>query len=207
MVGLPASPTGHGMNGPIVDSQGSACSLQWVVLCPLHHHQIASFSARHNPRYWTFAMEGLGAAANIIAVVDISAKVAALCLRYSKEVAGARTDIDRLHSHVKQLNTILQAAKRLADGPSADSLDMSRELIKSFHECAAELQKLEDKLAPSGTRQAMRRFGLRALKWPFTSKEVNQAVENLDRYRRVISLGLQIDQACVQPRDVLYATQ
>ncbi|KAM6505253.1 hypothetical protein FSOLCH5_014486 [Fusarium solani] len=40
----------------------------------------------------------------------------------------------------------------------------------------------------------MRRFGLRALKWPFDSKEVSDIVSNLERYERTITLGLQIDQ-------------
>ncbi|KAJ1322838.1 hypothetical protein MN608_11684 [Microdochium nivale] len=40
----------------------------------------------------------------------------------------------------------------------------------------------------------MRRFGLRSLKWPFGSKEVDQLLASLERHERTILLGLQIDQ-------------
>lgn len=45
-------------------------------------------------------MEAIGAAANIIAVIDLSAKVATLCLQYYTEVAGAQADITRLQSQI-----------------------------------------------------------------------------------------------------------
>ncbi|KAM0332410.1 hypothetical protein ACHAQA_002690 [Verticillium albo-atrum] len=139
-------------------------------------------------------MEGLGVAANIIAVVEISAKVATLCVQYSTAVASARADIARLQTQVSQLGAVLQAAKRLTEGPKGQSLSVSQELTESLRECIAELQRLDEKLAPSTARKAMRRVGLRALKWPFTSKETRDIVDNLERYEKAISLGLQIDQ-------------
>jgi hypothetical protein len=42
----------------------------------------------------------------------------------------------------------------------------------------------------------MRRYGIRALKWPFKSKEVDQLLASLDRHERTILLGLQVDQTC-----------
>lgn len=43
----------------------------------------------------------------------------------------------------------------------------------------------------------MRQFGLRALKWPFSSKDTQAIVATLERYQRAIAFGLQIDQTCV----------
>ncbi|KAH3955952.1 hypothetical protein HBI80_255840 [Parastagonospora nodorum] len=43
----------------------------------------------------------------------------------------------------------------------------------------------------------MSRFGFRALKWPFTSKQVNKVVLNLERHEQTFSLALQVDQTAV----------
>ncbi|KAF2625753.1 hypothetical protein BU25DRAFT_473202 [Macroventuria anomochaeta] len=71
-------------------------------------------------------MEGLSGIASVIAVIDISAKIAALCYQYS--IA------------------------------------------------------------------AMSRFGVRALKWPFTSKQVEKIVFDMEGYEHAFTLALQVDQ-------------
>ncbi|KAJ4175527.1 hypothetical protein NW767_014659 [Fusarium falciforme] len=141
-------------------------------------------------------MEGLGVAANIIAVVDLSAKVATLCLQYSKEVSSARADIERLRTQVEHLAITLQAAQRLVEGTKGQSLLTSQELVDSFRNCIADLERLEKKLGPNAARPRMRRFGFRALKWPFNSKEIDQLLASLDRHEKTMLLGLQIDQTC-----------
>ncbi|KAM0268252.1 hypothetical protein ACHAQH_010010 [Verticillium albo-atrum] len=139
-------------------------------------------------------MEGLGVAANVIAVIDLSAKVATLCVQYAKEVAGARADIQRLQRQVNQLGSALGAAQYVVEGSNSRSLFVSQGLTCSFRECIVDLQRLENKLSRNPTRTAMRRLGLRAFKWPFNSKEVNQLLSSLDRHEKTILLGLQIDQ-------------
>jgi hypothetical protein len=141
-------------------------------------------------------MEGLGVAANVMAVIDLSAKVATLCFQYSKEVASARADIQRLHAQVKHLGAALQASQRLMESTKSQSLSTSQELVGSFRDCITELGRLEQKLSPRTVRTTMRRLGLRALKWPFNSKEVDQLLSNLERHEKTILLGLQIDQTC-----------
>ncbi|KAF5658789.1 kinesin light chain [Fusarium circinatum] len=44
---------------------------------------------------------------------------------------------------------------------------------------------------------SMRRFGLRALKWPFDSKEISTVVSNLEHYKQTITLCLQVDQTTI----------
>ncbi|KAH6989185.1 kinesin light chain 3 [Ilyonectria sp. MPI-CAGE-AT-0026] len=150
-------------------------------------------------------MEGLGVAANVIAVVDLSAKVAALCFQYSKEVAGARADIQRLRTQVEHLGTALRATQRLVEGSKGRSLLTSQELVDSIRNCIADLEQLEKKLDPNPARTVMRRLGLRALKWPFNSKEVDQILFSLERHEKTILLGLQIDQtsALVEIQEVV----
>ncbi|KAF4970220.1 hypothetical protein FSARC_2685 [Fusarium sarcochroum] len=142
-------------------------------------------------------MEGLGVAANLIAVVDLSTKVATLCFQYSRDVSSARADIQRLRDQVEHLATTLRATRRLVEGTKGQSLSTSQELAGSFRSCMADLERLEKKLDPNPVRTAMRRYGIRALKWPFSSKEVDQLLAGLDRHEKTILLGLQVDQTAL----------
>lgn len=138
--------------------------------------------------------EAVGLAASVIGIIDLSAKVAVLCLQYSTAVGHARADITRLRSRLDDLGTTLQGVQRLLDNRNHQALATSRKLADSLDGCTSELVQLQSRLAPGKARKAMRRFGLRALKWPFDSKELSDIVSNLERYEQTITLGLQIDQ-------------
>lgn len=43
------------------------------------------------------------------------------------------------------------------------------------------------------TRKAPSRLEVRALKWPFTSNEVEEIVDDLEKYEQTFSLALQVD--------------
>jgi hypothetical protein len=139
-------------------------------------------------------MEGLGVAASCIAVADLSAKVAMLCLKYSTEVASARRDIDLLLIHVSGMEAILRNAGRLIQGTDRDSLLTSSELASHFEDFKKELEQLQTKLQLTSTRKSMSRFGLRALKWPFSRSEVDAIIKRLERFQSNITSSLQIDQ-------------
>ena len=59
---------------------------------------------------------------------------------------------------------------------------------------SSKLQELKAKLEPGKTRNAMHGLGVRALKWPFTNKQVEKMVASLEKYEQTFSLALQIDQ-------------
>ncbi|KAJ0335221.1 hypothetical protein COL922a_009554 [Colletotrichum nupharicola] len=142
-------------------------------------------------------MEGVGVAANVIAVVDLSAKVASLCFQYSKEVASAQADIQRLRTQVEHLENVLRATQSLVEGSKGQPLLKSQELVGSIRNCIANLKRLETKLNPNPARTAMRRLGLQALKWPFSSKEVNQVLSSLKQHKETIRFRLQINQTSI----------
>ena len=60
-----------------------------------------------------------------------------------------------------------------------------------------QLQTLNNKLELSTGRKAMRRIGIRALKWPFKSGEIDTVIKKLERYKQTASLALQVDQTYV----------
>ena len=142
-------------------------------------------------------MDGLSAAASVLTVVELTAEVVALCLKYSTAVASARADIARLQRQIQSLNSILEHAHRLVESSNSQALVASQEAAKSLELCKDELKSLRVKLEPDPKRKAMQRFGLRALKWPFTSQEVEATLTRLEGYQHTISLGLQIDQMFV----------
>jgi Fungal N-terminal domain of STAND proteins len=139
-------------------------------------------------------MEGLGVAANVITVVELSAKVVSLCLEYSRRVKNAAKDIDRLLSELKSLQDVLEKVRQLMDGPNSSRLAISQGLRMGLDTSISELEMLNQQLEPSTGRKRMSRFGLRALKWPFKSEEVEKIIRRLDRCKQSIALGLQLDE-------------
>jgi septal ring factor EnvC (AmiA/AmiB activator) len=139
-------------------------------------------------------MDGLSGAASIIAVVEISAKVVSLCVQYSVAVKDARRDIERLQRKVTDIKNVLEKVRNLLDKQDKSQLHTARELADPLKDCREQLQELETQLEPGRGRTAMRRVGIRALKWPFTSKQVEKMVVSLEQYGHTFSLALQIDQ-------------
>ncbi|RKK20896.1 hypothetical protein BFJ65_g7588 [Fusarium oxysporum f. sp. cepae] len=141
--------------------------------------------------------EAVGLAASVIAIIDLSAKVATLCFQYSTAVGNARADVADLQSRLNDLDACLRGVHRVLHGPNNQALPISRELIDSLDGCKSELTQVQNRLDPGKARKTMRRLGLRALKWPFDSKEVSGIVANLERYKQTIMLCLQVDQTTI----------
>ena len=136
-------------------------------------------------------MDGLSGAASVIAVVDISAKIVSLCYQYSVAVKDAKYDVERIKKKVSDVKRVLEGVKKLLDGPHKARLSTTHDLFLSLKQCLRELGGLKSELE-SG--KAMSRFGVRALKWPFTSKQVEKIVSSLEAHEHTFTLALQIDQ-------------
>ncbi|PNP50371.1 hypothetical protein FNYG_15962 [Fusarium nygamai] len=141
--------------------------------------------------------EALGVASSVIAVVELSVKVLSLCLQYSREVKNAKDDIERLRKEVATFKATADELKALLEGPHGKELKASRHLVSVIEDGHSALGKLEQRLQPSTGRKAMSRFSMRALKWPFESKDVEGTIQNLEHCRGNISLALNIDQTLI----------
>lgn len=139
-------------------------------------------------------MNSLSGAASVIAVIDISAKIIAACYQYSKAVRDAKDDIGRVQRKVGDITHILQKIERLFDSQDKTQLSTTHGLLDSLSQCLQELKDIEVKLDPGKTRKTMSRIGLRALTWPFTSKQVVNIVSSLEGYEQSFNLALQADQ-------------
>jgi hypothetical protein len=142
-------------------------------------------------------MEAIGVAANLIAVVDLSARIAKCCIQYSLEVKDAKADIMRVQTEVDNLEKVVSHVQRLISSPQSAHLTASEKMLDAVNDCLMQLKTLEEELAPSKTRKTMSRLGLRALKWPFKSKNVDKVIQDLERCKGAILLALQVDQTYV----------
>ncbi|KAJ4053969.1 hypothetical protein NW763_007519 [Fusarium oxysporum] len=142
-------------------------------------------------------MEALGAAVNILSAIDLSAKVGLLCLEYAKAVKNAQTELAQLHREAVELEKALTDMQSLLEGADKEKLKSSQRLNGALKDSVMQLQMLEKRLHPSTSRKAMSRIGLRALKWPFESKEIDLFITNLRKNKDIILLTLQVDQTAL----------
>ena len=141
--------------------------------------------------------EALGLATSVIAVIDLSAKVASWCSEYYANVKNARDDIERLQREAQGLKATLERVHSLCDGPNGVGLQNSQSLREGVEDCQKQLAQLEAKLEPRTKNKLMIRYGIRALKWPLKSNEVGTIMEKLGNCKDNISFSLQVDQEYV----------
>ncbi|KAH6667724.1 hypothetical protein B0J14DRAFT_170784 [Halenospora varia] len=138
-------------------------------------------------------MAGLGEAASIIAAIQISGKIFDLCQTYYLGVKEARKDIQRLREEVTSLQDVLTNLADLAEdqGMAKRSiLSLLNQQDGPVQQCQKDLTGLIAKLEPGQAKNKMKPFGLRALKWPFTSKDVEKLLVITGRHKATFNLAL-----------------
>jgi hypothetical protein len=141
-------------------------------------------------------MAALGEAASIIAVIQVSGKVFDLCQTYYLGVKEARKDIQRLREEVMLLQDILTNVADLAEDPGTAKqsiLSLLNQPHGPVQQCQKDLTGLVAKLEPGQAKDKMKQFGLRALKWPFTSKDIEKLLVITGRYKVTFNLALTAD--------------
>lgn len=127
-----------------------------------------------------------------VAVGTLSAKVLSILWKYYKDVKDAQHDIKLLANELECSHDLMHQFGTMASGTS--SLPMAASLYTKIEQALSELQTLDKKLNPGTGAKAMRRFGNRALKWPFAKGEVEQWVTRFQRLKETANLALNIDQ-------------
>jgi len=141
-------------------------------------------------------MAGLGEAASIIAVIQISGKIFDLCQTFYLGVKEARKDIQRLREEVMSLQDVLTNVADLAEDPGTSKqsvLSLLNQQDGPVQQCQKDLTGLIAKLELGQEKNKMKKFGLRALKWPFTSKDVEKLLIRTGRYKAMFNLALTAD--------------
>lgn len=139
-------------------------------------------------------MDGLSTAASIIAVIGLTAKIPSTCLEYGRNVKNAKTDIIRLHSELRNLEDILKGAKKLCEDPPTSNFGLlNKPLHNCFVDCTKGLSKLFAKLEPGNRNKWAAKIRLRALKWPFESKQIDQNIRRIAGHQETITLAFHIN--------------
>ena len=144
------------------------------------------------------------AAASIIAFVQLASAVTNVTVKYYLQVKEARSDIKRLENEVNDLQSVLRKVVEVI-GDDADSASAAQKLPAlslvlskdgPLETCQRELSNVAARLEKAeGGREkdSMRKFGIRALKWPFSSKEIQDTLTVLERCKATFNLALSAD--------------
>ena len=130
----------------------------------------------------------------ILAVAELSTKALSVITKYYWDVKNAKADIERLWNEIKAFDDVLQKVQELVQNFGTTRLPISASLGEAVKQSLLDITMLEDKLNPGKGRRIMKRAGFRALKWPLTSKEVDDCITKLERYKTTIGLALSTDQ-------------
>ena len=128
----------------------------------------------------------------ISAIVTTSATILYHISKYYSDVKDARQDRERLHKEVKALQHVLENFQNLVEGSNASKVPYLSSYVKE--NCSPDIKDLEVKLDPGKGRKAMKKLGVRALKWPFDKNEVDEYINRLERHKSKIIAALGMDQ-------------
>ena len=141
-------------------------------------------------------MDPVSAAASVMAVVQISGQVFQLCQAYYSGVKEARKNIKLLRDEITSLQDVLTHVADLAEDPGSANpsiLSLLKQRNDPVQQCQKDLEGLILKLQPSQENNKMKQFGLRALKWPFSSKDVEKLLTTIGRHKATFNLALTAD--------------
>ena len=141
-------------------------------------------------------MDGLSGAASVIAVIDISAKIFELCQTYVSAVKEARKDIQRLRDGVTSLQDVMTDVKDLEEDPSSSKRSVFSRLNQHngpVQQCERDLRRLMAQLEVGDEEKKMRQFGLRALKWPFSTKDIDKRLQVINDHKATFTLAITSD--------------
>jgi hypothetical protein len=146
-----------------------------------------------------YRMEGISSAASVIAIIQLTGSLMKLFGGYIQEVKDARADIISLQRTFENIEWTLQDLHTFLQRDDGKALSVSSRIANSITDCLTDLQTVEAKLDPGKGRNMMKKVGLRALKWPLKRAELESIIHNLERYKSLFLLALQVDQTCVCP--------
>lgn len=131
-----------------------------------------------------------------IAVGQVSAKILSIIWKYYSEVKDAKNEVTHLADEIQDFHNVMQKFLELLQKDSmVAKVPASASLITTIEQSLSDINILESKLDPGTGAKVMKRVGKRALKWPFTKKEVDEWVTRFQRLKGTLILALNADQA------------
>ncbi|KAK6524236.1 hypothetical protein TWF694_005891 [Orbilia ellipsospora] len=100
-------------------------------------------------------MEVVGGVSSVIAIVDLTAKVAKICAQYINGVKHAPEEIKTFKEKIEHLGGLLEDLDKLLKGPDSNRFISSKKLCDTLKDCRYELENLELRIEIPGTPTAI----------------------------------------------------
>ena len=138
--------------------------------------------------------EALAFGASVIAVLQISSKVASLSYNYLHTAKDAAQHIASLRNELRDLENLLLAFQGLLDnqGVSEDADDLAS-MASWLDECHIELEMLVGKLEQPLTRRQRLKLVAEKLLWPLKEADTAKLLDLLSRKKSSMAVGLGIE--------------
>lgn len=146
-------------------------------------------------------MEGLALARTVIAVVEVTVRIAFILKDYYESVRDARDDIQRLSQSIDSLRTVLTAIRNL-NSRYEESIMLSSLLTDPdgpLQSISRELTKLEKELGPTPKAEDRTRRVKTALKWRFKRSDVEKILWAIERNTSELTLHFDLENLQVVP--------
>lgn len=143
-------------------------------------------------------MDGVSGASAILSVVQIAWQAYALCQKYYAEVKSAREEIQSLNQEVVSLAVILDHVSSLATDGDPASHSCVRLLTQDrgpVQQCRELLKGIVSKLDQRENTDSMKKFGKKALEWPFRRKDVQNLLSLVAKHKATLHMALAADTA------------
>ena len=129
-----------------------------------------------------------------IAISSLCAKVVSIIGKYYLDVQDAKSNIALLAHEVQTFDHVVREIAELSDANLR--LPVLTSLRSAMNEALSAAELLQSQLDPGKTGKTMKRWGIRALTWPLTKKEVEEWVARFQRLTAICNLALTTDQRC-----------
>lgn len=142
-------------------------------------------------------MDGLSAAASLIAVIQAIQMVYSLCSPYFTSTEATKHEIRRLQAELQSLKTIFEGAQRLLESPVGAKLDTSQAFNTMLRDCLSELESLATRLKKRMDVGNKKRLSVNLqlrFKWPLEGKDVDATIQNFRNFRDGLCVCLNVDQ-------------
>jgi hypothetical protein len=130
----------------------------------------------------------LGLAPGLTLIADLAARVFIAIFDYSRNVKKAPVKAKQLRGELQNLSTLLDSLKNWLEVNPLSAQPRITFLTTPTNELEKLLRNMEKRVLQERTTAAAR------LKWPFTDKENQELVAQIQRYKTDLILALNVDQ-------------
>ncbi|KAI3394860.1 hypothetical protein diail_2147 [Diaporthe ilicicola] len=139
----------------------------------------------------------LSLAASLAGLVSLADSVFRHVYRYVRGVSAAKEEISNIAQELQSLTGVLRSIQALAEGLEEDgnTYDPAIRVHHVYH-CEQTLNKIHDRMkrAVQKVEKSRSRDGImQQLKWPFSKSETLEVLEELERHKSTMNLGIGTD--------------